>query len=99
MKKLLLGSLLCTLSCIVYSQPITWQNVGGSYYGSNGTIYSQVGNSWVGNNRQIYSQVGDSWVGNNGVTATQLGDYTVIKYPNGSTKTCTQIYDQITCNK
>ena len=89
MRKLVLfAALLAGISGPALAQSSTYQRVGTTTYGSNGTSYQHVGNTTYGSNGTTSQQVGTTTYGSNGTTAQSVGNTTYINKPGAPSRTC-----------
>jgi hypothetical protein len=54
----------------------SYQQIGNTTYGSNGTSYQQIGNTTYGSNGTSYQQIGNTTYGSNGKSCTKVGSTT-----------------------
>lgn len=91
----------------------TYNRIGNTTYGSNGTTYQQIGNTTYSSSGKTYQSVGDTTYsstgktyqqtgsttyGSDGTTAQQIGNTTYINGPRGYNKTCQHVGAAVYCN-
>ena len=76
----------------------TQQQVGGTTYMNSGTTYNQIGNTTYGSNGTTFNQVGNTTYGSNGTTSNTVGNTTYINGPNGQSRTCQHVGISTYCN-
>ena len=76
------------------SDGTSYQRIGNTTYGSDGTTYQQIGNTTYGNDGYTSQQIGNTSYGNDGSTTQRIGN----TYFNSNGTTCTRIGNTIDCN-
>lgn len=80
MKKLLIAVTL--LASPAYAQ--TYNTIGNTTYGSDGSTYQKIGNTIYGSGGQTWTKVGNTYHGSDGSTHTQIGNTTFSNTEHGS---------------
>ena len=80
------------------SDGTTYNRIGNTTFGSDGTTYNRIGNTTFGSDGTTYNRIGNTTFGSDGTTANRIGNTTFIDSPNGQSKTCNQIGATTFCN-
>ncbi len=78
--------------------PTTYNQVGNTTYGSDGSIANRNGNTTTTNDGRSYNQIGTSTYGSDGSTGNRVGNTTFVQTPSGQQRTCQTIGTTTICN-
>ncbi|WGE36327.1 hypothetical protein NYR62_01585 [Actinobacillus genomosp. 1] len=97
MKKLLI-ILLGSTSLNGIAQTVTWNNVSGDIYSSNGIYSNMGGGTYFDSNSNTYDRLGNSTRSSSGYTSYDNGNGSIsVISPSGNVSVCSTLYNSVTC--